>query len=103
MGELLFFVNDKGFAMCLEARTGKEVWRKRMAAAVSASPVLVDGKVYAVTEAGDVYVIEASPEKYKLLGKSSVGEAVRITVGTAEDHAVLDGALSAVVGASRRR
>jgi histidinol-phosphate aminotransferase len=30
-------------------------------------------------------------------------EAVRITVGTAEDHAVLDGALSAVVGGSRRR
>ena len=30
-------------------------------------------------------------------------EAVRITVGTAEDHAVLDAALSAVVGGSARR
>jgi histidinol-phosphate aminotransferase len=30
-------------------------------------------------------------------------EAVRITVGTAEDHAVLDGALSAVVGRSSQR
>jgi histidinol-phosphate aminotransferase len=30
-------------------------------------------------------------------------EAVRITVGTVEDHAVLDGALSAVVGGSRQR
>jgi outer membrane protein assembly factor BamB len=37
--------------------------------------VLIDGKVYAPSEKGDVYVFEAAP-KYRLLAKNSLGEPV---------------------------
>jgi outer membrane protein assembly factor BamB len=37
--------------------------------------VLIDGKVYAPSEQGDVYVFEAAPT-YKLLAKNSLGEPV---------------------------
>jgi outer membrane protein assembly factor BamB len=78
-GEHLYFVNDKGFAGCFHAATGKRVWFERVSdttVAFFASPVLIDGKMYAVSEAGDVYVIPAET-KYQVLGKSSLGEIVR--------------------------
>lgn len=74
-GDHLYWVNDRGIAACYEAATGKEVWNERLGGDISASPVLIDGKIYAVNMDGTVFVFEASP-KFKMLGKSSVGEGV---------------------------
>src|SRR5262249_23454396 len=72
-GEPLYYVNDKGFAGCHDARTGKSVWMERLGGEVTASPVLIDGKIYAVNEEGTVFVFPAAPT-FKVLAKSSVGE-----------------------------
>lgn len=75
-GDHVYFVNDAGMAGCIEAKTGKMVWFERLAGGkVYASPVLIDGKVYVVSEKGDVLVF-AADTSFKVLGKSSVGEPV---------------------------
>jgi outer membrane protein assembly factor BamB len=54
-------VNDDGTAFCLVAKTGKEVWKERLAGKCSASPVLVEGNLFCCTEDGKVDVFAASP------------------------------------------
>jgi outer membrane protein assembly factor BamB len=71
----LFIVHDKGNLVCADARTGEQVWGKNLRCLFTASPVLIDGKIYAPNEQGDVYVFEAAPT-YKLLAKNSLGELV---------------------------
>jgi outer membrane protein assembly factor BamB len=91
-GEHLYSVNDKGSAFCYVAATGKEVWHQRLGAGdVSASPVLIDGKVYAINEAGDAFVFEARPAGYKLLGQSAVGEGVKATPAVADNKLFIRG------------
>ena len=59
-GDYLFGVNDKGLAFCYEARTGNPVWTERLGSPVTASPILIDGKIYAAAEDGKVYVFAAA-------------------------------------------
>jgi outer membrane protein assembly factor BamB len=74
-GDYVYLVGDKGHLACHEAKTGVEVWSQRLQCLFTASPVLIDGKVYAPNEKGDVYVFEAGPT-YRLLAKNSLGEPV---------------------------
>jgi outer membrane protein assembly factor BamB len=91
-GKHLYFVNDRGFAGCFVAATGKQVWLERLAAddKFISSPVLIDGKIYAASVAGDVYVL-AAETKYQLLGKSSLGERFRASPAVANGRLYLRG------------
>jgi outer membrane protein assembly factor BamB len=89
-GDYLYSVNDAGTAACHAARTGEEVWSKRLAGPVTASPILVDGKVYAIDESGEVYVFEAAPT-FKLLAKNSVGESVLSSPAVADNRMYIRG------------
>ena len=55
---------DNGILNCLEAATGKVVYRgKRIEnGTYSASPLLADGKIYCVNEDGTTTVVKAGPE-----------------------------------------
>jgi outer membrane protein assembly factor BamB len=77
-GDYVFVLFDQGFIACYEARTGKEMYGKQridVGANFSASPVAIDGKLYCMSEDGDVYVISAGPV-YELMAKNSLGEAI---------------------------
>lgn len=65
-GELLFSIDDGGIASCLEARTGREVWRERVGGNYSASPLLAEGHLYFFSEEGKATVVEAGREFKKL-------------------------------------
>lgn len=66
----VYVVNDKGFAMCLEAASGKLVYKERLpdlrsargGGSVYASTVWARGHLYAVSRRSGTYVLEASPE-----------------------------------------
>lgn len=60
-GDLLFTVLDEGGVVgCLEAKTGKEVWRERISGNYSASPIISGGRIYFSSEEGKTTVVEAS-------------------------------------------
>jgi outer membrane protein assembly factor BamB len=77
-GEHLFLWGDNGAVVCVQAKTGEEMWTKRVGGNYSGSPVCVDGKLYCVAQDGTVAVINAGPD-YKLLGKSELGERCHST------------------------
>jgi outer membrane protein assembly factor BamB len=82
-GEHIYFVNDAGLAGCYHARTGKREWLERASdAGFHASPLLIDGKIYAANVAGDVYVLDASP-MYRLIARNELGEVIRATPAVA--------------------
>jgi outer membrane protein assembly factor BamB len=90
-GEHLYFVNDKGWAGCYHAASGKQVWFKRLQGATfSSSPVLIDGKMYAVSEEGEVFVIAAEPT-YQLLARNPLGELVRSSPAVADGRLFIRG------------
>jgi outer membrane protein assembly factor BamB len=78
-------------AVCYEAKTGKELWRRRLSATVSASPVLIDGKIYSIDERGVVSVFEAKPDGFKLLARNDVEEAVSATPAVSDNRLYIRG------------
>jgi outer membrane protein assembly factor BamB len=90
-GEHVYFVNDTGLAGCYHARTGKRVWFERLAdTGFHASPLVIDGKVYATSIAGDVYVFAAEPT-FRLLARNALGEVVRATAAVADGRLYIRG------------
>ena len=53
-------------AACLEAKTGKEIWKERLGGNYSASPIDAGGRIYFFDESGKSTIIEAASQ-YKLL------------------------------------
>jgi outer membrane protein assembly factor BamB len=60
VGDAVYLMNDNGVAYCLDAKTGREVWRENLGGKVSASPVFAAGNVYFATEDGKTFVVAAS-------------------------------------------
>jgi outer membrane protein assembly factor BamB len=90
-GDHVYFVNDSGMAGCAELKTGKMIYYQRLGPKMYASPVLIDGKIYAVMEKGDVMVFAADPT-FKVLGKSSLGETVIASPAVASGKLYIRGA-----------
>lgn len=91
LGNHIYSVNDKGFAACHLAQTGQEIWRVQLCKdGFTASPVMVDGKVLAVSKNGTAYVFEATP-KFNKLAANRIGEAVSSTPAVAENRLFLRG------------
>jgi hypothetical protein len=66
-------MQNTGILLCLNAATGKEVYKERLKGARSftASPWAHDGKLYCLDEDGQTFVVEAG-SKFKLLGKNDI-------------------------------
>ena len=64
----LYWVNNQGLAICLEAATGNEVYRERLpnAGMVYASLLAADGKLFAVTRRNGTFVLKAEPKFQRL-------------------------------------
>jgi outer membrane protein assembly factor BamB len=89
-GEYLFAVHDNGMANCFIAKTGKPVWSERLSGNFSASPILVDGKIYAANEDGEVFIFPAEAT-FRLLAKNPIGEPVIATPAVADGRLFIRG------------
>ena len=81
-GDYYYALMDRGFLQCNDARTGEEIYaRQRVTAEASgftASPWAYNGKVFALSEDGDTFVMQAG-SSFKVLGKNSLGEMALAT------------------------
>tara|TARA_R110002095_G_scaffold44778_1_gene40309 strand:- start:982 stop:2268 length:1287 start_codon:yes stop_codon:yes gene_type:complete len=69
---LLYMVDDKGIATCLDAENGQEIWKERMErSSFSASPIYADGKIYASDREGVTRVFVPGKE-YKELAANKL-------------------------------
>ena len=58
--DLLFVVNSGGIVSCIEAKTGRIVWKERIDGKYSASPIYADGRIYFINENAVTTVIKPS-------------------------------------------
>jgi outer membrane protein assembly factor BamB len=72
----VYGVNDTGIALCWETRTGREMWKHRLKAPISASPTLVGETIYLANELGTTWVYRATPEGYQQLAENQLGTIV---------------------------
>ncbi len=77
----LFLVRNGGVATCLDAATGKVIYRARIGApgAYFASPIAADGRVYLASSEGVVTVIAADSDQLKVLSRNETGEEMVAT------------------------
>lgn len=78
---LLYRMRWNGNLACLQPETGEILYEQTVhPSSFVASPVAADGKIYLVSETGDVYIIQAGRE-YKMLKKIPLGEVSLVTPG----------------------
>ncbi|MBN2310558.1 MAG: PQQ-binding-like beta-propeller repeat protein [Candidatus Hydrogenedentes bacterium] len=72
-GTYLYLVDDTGGISCVDAKTGEGLWgtERPTRGAVSASPLLGDGKLYVTNEDGVTTVVAAGPE-FKVLATNTL-------------------------------
>ena len=76
-GDYLYTINDMAsIVTCFEAATGTVMWQERLGRPTregfSASPVVVDGKVFFTNDEGQTFVLKAGPE-FELLHTNDIG------------------------------
>ena len=75
-GNKLWQVSDMGLAYCMDAKSGKVIYRERLSARGGGKPfyasvVLVDQKLYAVSRTSGTFVLSAEPE-FKQLAHNQI-------------------------------
>ncbi|WP_437188053.1 PQQ-binding-like beta-propeller repeat protein [Planctomicrobium sp. SH668] len=75
----VYAVNEAGIAYCWRAEDGKQMWRARLCAETSASPVLADGVIYQVDEKGKLVVFKANPKKFEKVFETVLGGSAYAT------------------------
>ena len=80
-GDYLYVLSNQGIFDCYELRTGKEIYRQRVAhqgGGFSASPVAADGRIYLASEDGDMFVVKEGKD-FELLATNPMGERLMAT------------------------
>ncbi|MDB5306257.1 MAG: hypothetical protein JWO38_459 [Gemmataceae bacterium] len=74
----VYTVNEPG-VVCLELKTGKEVWDQPIPGGSWSSIVLVEGRLYVVGQQGETFVIAAKPE-LEVIARNPLKETTRASV-----------------------
>ena len=72
-GGLLFIATSYGVLVCYDAATGEKYWEEEAPQGFSASPMVADGKLYAIDSGGIMHIFSLSKEMKKL-GTPALGE-----------------------------
>src|SRR5262245_29371269 len=91
-GDYLYTLFDCGFFAAHDVKTGKEIYSKQRitadATGFTASPWAYNGKIFALSEDGDTYVISAGPQ-FNVLAKNSLGEMTLATPAIARGNLII--------------
>jgi len=91
-GDNYYTLLDRGIFTCHDARTGREIYGKQRidpeASAFTASPWASNGKIFALSEDGDTFVIQAGNE-FKVLGKNPLDEMCMATPAIARGSLII--------------
>ncbi len=83
-GDELYMVSDRGAVSCLDAKTGSVVWSERLPGSnFSASPLLIDGKIYLQSEEGVGTVLKAG-RTFEQLARNPLNERALASFAAAE-------------------
>ena len=81
---LFYVLLDNGVLTCLNGKTGREVYRKRLSGACNSSPIANDGRIYLSNNDGTTFVVKAGRE-FQVLGTNSLGEGITASPAVSGD------------------
>jgi outer membrane protein assembly factor BamB len=84
--DILYVLGWNGVMLALDPKTGERFYQQRIGggtSAFTASPVAADGKVYLMSEEGDVFVVKAG-RTFELLATNPLGEIGMATPAISE-------------------
>ena len=81
-GGHFFVVADAGYLVCLDAKTGKIAYRKKLGRRHSASPIVVEGNLIIPDDDGKVHVVKAGP-KFEVVATNDMKEPIFASPATA--------------------
>jgi outer membrane protein assembly factor BamB len=64
--DLIYMVSNEGYAVCVEALTGEQVWSERIGGNFMASPIYADGRIYVTSMQGETTVLKTGRTFEKL-------------------------------------
>lgn len=70
---LVYGVTDEGIALCFDAATGKEQYKKRLGGNFSASPIVAAGHLFVPNEEGRMFVYKTGP-KFEAAAENDLGD-----------------------------
>ena len=84
----IYLVNDNGVAECVELKTGKNVWKERLASQTWGSVVRSGNRLYVGDREGAFHVFAATPT-FQRLARNDLGELTRASIAVAGDALLL--------------
>jgi outer membrane protein assembly factor BamB len=96
-GDRYYTLFDRGFFTCHDSKTGKEIYTKvrldPTASGFTASPWAYNGKIFAMSEDGTTYVIDAGTE-FKVIGRNALDEFTMASPAIHRDSLIIRTATS---------
>jgi outer membrane protein assembly factor BamB len=86
--DLLYMVGNRGALTCLEAETGKTVWRERLGGNYIASPIHVGDRIYCFGITGKTTVIRAG-RTFEKLAESELDDGFMASPAVVENALIL--------------
>jgi outer membrane protein assembly factor BamB len=90
-GDHYYYQTSGGVALCLDLKTGAELWEARLPGAGKSwgSFLLAGDLIYSLSQAGDTVVFKADPEKLEVVAQSDLGEHTKSSPVPAGDALLL--------------
>jgi outer membrane protein assembly factor BamB len=85
---LIYTVNSRNTMMCIDAKTGEDVWSKHVTSDFDASPLFVKGNIWFFSAKGEVLVLKAG-RKYEVVGQNKVDSGIFATPAVLRNSMIL--------------
>lgn len=74
----IYMIHERGVITCMDALTGKVIWKDKLQGQFNASPVYADGHLYITEVRGTVYVIKPG-DIFNLVGENKLEAVLKAT------------------------
>ncbi|MFV0268974.1 MAG: PQQ-binding-like beta-propeller repeat protein [Draconibacterium sp.] len=85
---LMYMVHDRGMVTCLDAMSGKPVWKEKLKGNFNASPIYAAGNIYFVNVKGDCTIIKPG-NSFQKVAENSINETVKAIPAFVGDQMIL--------------
>jgi outer membrane protein assembly factor BamB len=89
-GGEFYVLADNGVLSVYDSNTGENIYQQRLPTSFSASPVAANGKLFLLSEDGDVFVVKAG-RQYELLSRNTMGQPLMATPALTEGMLIIRG------------
>ncbi len=81
---LVFLANNQGTAICVDAKSGEEIWKERLGGAFRATPLVANGNVYFFSKEGKAIIVRAD-RKFDVVSRVDIDEDIMASPAAASN------------------